>query len=84
MSDFTDLVVRAVNPDMPRDEREHVYATVRAAIRALHDRDARSPVDPQTLIQQHVVEETIRDVEAQILRFLAQRRLEQAQAAQRG
>lgn len=83
MSDLADLVTRAVNPDMDRAARDMVYETVRAAVRRLHARQELSPLDHQALVQQHVVEETIRDVEAQILRFLAQRNLERAQAAQR-
>lgn len=82
MSDLTDLVTRAVNPDMDRAARDQVYQTVRAAIRRLHAREGLGPVDPQAMLQQHVVEETIRDVEAQILRFIAQRNLERARAAQ--
>lgn len=81
MSDFTDLVTRAVHPDMGREEREHVYETVRAAVRRLRDRDGLSPVDLQAMLQEHVVEETIRDVEAQIMRYRAQRTLDEGQAA---
>ncbi len=82
MSDFRDLILRAVNPDMERDAREGVYRTVRAAILRLHDRAGLGPVAPEAMLQQHAVEETIRDVEAQIMRYRAQRQLEEAQAAQ--
>lgn len=84
MSDFSDLILRAVNPDMDRAAREDVYRTVRAAIRRLHERAGLGPLDPDAMLQQHVVEETIRDVEAQIMRYRAQRQLDEAQAAQQG
>ena len=82
MSDFSDLILRAVNPDMSREAREGVYGAVREAIRRLHARERRGPSDPDAMLQQHAVEETIRDVEAQIMRYRAQRQLDEAQAAQ--
>jgi hypothetical protein len=83
VSDFSDLILRAVNPDMELSAREDVYRTVRAAIRRLHERANLDPLDLDARLQQHAVEETIRDVETRIMRYRAQRQLEEAQAAQR-
>ena len=82
MSDLSDLILRAVNPDMSREAREDVYAAVRGAIRRLHVREGLEPSAPDAMLQDHAVEETIRDVEAQIMRYRAQRQLDEAQAAQ--
>ena len=82
MSEFTDLIARAVNPAMSRPEREAVYAVVKQAVERLQVRDGLEPDDPRAALQQHLVEETIRDVEADIARFLALEQMEKAAAAQ--
>jgi hypothetical protein len=82
MSEFTDLIARAVNPAMSRPEREAVYAVVKQAVERLQVRDGLEPDDPRAALQQHLVEETIRDVEADIARFHSLEKLERAHAAQ--
>ena len=82
MSDFTDLVSRAVNPSMTRDERETVYRVVREALQRLHERDGLSANDQRTALQRHLVEETIRDIEAEIGRIVSLQKLDRAFAAQ--
>lgn len=82
MSDFTDLIARAVSPSMTRDEREHVYGVIRQAVVRLQEREALAPDEPRVALQRHLVEETIRDVEADIARFLALAQMEKAAAAQ--
>ncbi|MBX9930781.1 MAG: hypothetical protein K2Y56_04470 [Methylobacterium sp.] len=82
MSDFTDLVSRAVNPTMTREERNAVYDVVKQALQRLQEREGQSPTDPRTALQQHLVEETIRDVELDIGRVLSMQKLERAFAAQ--
>jgi hypothetical protein len=82
MSDFADLIARAVHPGMTREEREAVYTVVRDAVLKLQDREGTSPTDPRFAYQQHVIEETIRDVEADLARHEALRKLEQALASQ--
>ena len=66
MPDFSDLVAQAIKPSMNRAEREAVYGVVRQAVLRLRQREDMSPDDPRLAIQQHLVEETIRDVEADI------------------
>lgn len=82
MSDFTDLVARAVNPSMSREEREKVYGVVRQAVLKLQEQESLDPHDPRRGLQRHLVEETIRDIEADITRFLAYKRMREAVAAQ--
>lgn len=82
MSEFADLVARAVNPTMTRAEREAVYVVVKAAVQRLQDRDGLEPGDPLIALQQHLVEETIRDVETDIARFRTLDKLERTLAAQ--
>ncbi|CAO4176011.1 hypothetical protein [Methylorubrum populi] len=82
MADFTDLIARAVTPAMSRDEREQVYTVVRQAVQRLQDRENLTANDPRILLQRHLIEETIRDVEFDIVRFLTLRKIEQARAAQ--
>ena len=82
MSDFADLVARAVNPTMSRAERETVYKVVREAVLRLQEREALPPDDPRADLQRHLVEETIRDVEFDITRHLALERIARATAAQ--
>ncbi|MGE7152112.1 hypothetical protein ACQKJ1_00015 [Methylorubrum rhodesianum] len=82
MADFTDLIARAVSPSMSREEREQVYTVVRQAVQRLQDRENLAEDDPRILLQRHLIEETIRDVEFDIVRFLTLRRIEQARAAQ--
>lgn len=80
MTDFSDLVAQAIKPAMSREEREAVYGVVRQAVLRLREDVAED--DPRRAIQHHLVEETIRDVEADIARFEAMRKLDAAQAAQ--
>lgn len=82
MADFTDLIARAVTPSMGREEREQVYTVVRQAVQRLQDRENLAPDDPRILLQRHLIEETIRDVEFDIVRYLTLRKIEQARAAQ--
>ncbi|KQT90325.1 hypothetical protein [Methylobacterium sp. Leaf466] len=82
MSDFADLVARAVNPSMSREERDDVYRVVKQALLRLQEREGLDPADPRTALQQHLVEETIRDVEADIGKILSMQKLERAFAAQ--
>ncbi|HEV2543606.1 MAG TPA: hypothetical protein VGU70_12690 [Methylobacterium sp.] len=82
MADFTDLIARAVSPSMSREEREQVYTVVRQAVQRLQERENLAADDPRILLQRHLIEETIRDVEFDIVRFLTLRRIEQARAAQ--
>ncbi len=82
MADFTDLIARAVSPSMSREEREQVYTVVRQAVQRLQERENLASDDPRILLQRHLIEETIRDVEFDIVRFLTLRRIEQARAAQ--
>ncbi|MCJ2044248.1 hypothetical protein MKK58_06840 [Methylobacterium sp. J-078] len=84
MSEFSDLVARAVNPAMSRTEREAVYGVVKQAVARLQTRDGLTPDDPRIALQQHLVEETIRDVESDIARFLSFEKLERAHSAQMG
>lgn len=82
MSDFTDLVARAVNPTMSRAEREGVYSVVRQAVLRLQERENLEPGHPQRDLQLHLVEETIRDIEADINRFLTMKKMREATAKQ--
>ncbi|KQP07572.1 hypothetical protein ASF28_10540 [Methylobacterium sp. Leaf99] len=82
MSEFADLIARAVNPSMTREARESVYGVVKEAVQRLQTRDGMEPDDPRIALQQHLVEETIRDVEADIARFTSLEKLERAHAAQ--
>ncbi len=82
MSDFADLVARAVNPSMTREEREAVYTVVREAILSMQAKHQLAPSDPQAELQRHLIEETIRDIELEIARHLAYRRLKETAAAQ--
>lgn len=82
MSDFTDLVARAVNPSMSREERESVYGVVRQAVLRLQERENLDPRDPRRNLQRHLVEETIRDIEADIVRYLAMKKIREVVAAQ--
>ena len=70
MSAFTDMVAQAVSPTMSRDERDVVYRAVKDAVLKLQDGEGRSPGDPDAVLRLHLVEETIRDVEADIVRYL--------------
>lgn len=82
MPDFSDLVAQAIKPAMNREEREAVYRIVRQAVVRLRARESLDPDDPRLAIQHHLVEETIRDVESDIARFEAMRKLDAALAAQ--
>lgn len=82
MSDFSDLVAKAIRPAMNRAEREAVYTVVRQAVLRLQEREALPPDDPRVALQRHLVEETIRDVEGDVARHEALRKLEAAFAAQ--
>lgn len=82
MSDFTDLVARAVNPTMSRAEREGVYSVVRQAVLRLQERENLEPGHPQRDLQLHLVEETIRDIESDVTRYESMRKLDEAFAAQ--
>jgi hypothetical protein len=81
MSDFTDLVARAVSPAMSREEREAVYQVVKQAMRRLQERENLQPDDPRARLQEHLVEETIRDVEALVTRYLARQTILEAERA---
>ena len=82
MADFTDLIARAVSPSMSREEREQVYTVVRQAVQRLQERENLAGDDPRILLQRHLIEETIRDVEFDIVRYLTLRKIEQAREAQ--
>lgn len=82
MPDFSDLVARAVSPAMSREEREQVYTVVRQAVQRLQEREGLAADDPGILLQRHLIEETIRDVEFDITRFLTLRKIAEARAAQ--
>ena len=82
MSDFSDLVAKAIRPSMNRAEREAVYTVVRHAVLRLQEREAFPPGDPRVALQRHLVEETIRDVEGDVARYESLRKLEEAFAAQ--
>ncbi|GJE10658.1 MULTISPECIES: hypothetical protein [Methylobacterium] len=82
MSDFSDLVAKAIQPSMTREEREAVYSVVRQAVLRLQEREALPPEDPRVTLQRHLVEETIRDIEGDVARFQSLRKLEEAFAAQ--
>ena len=84
MSEFADLIARAVNPSMTREARESVYGVVKEAVQRLQSRDGMDPDDPRIALQQHLVEETIRDVESDIARFLSFEKLERAHSVQMG
>jgi hypothetical protein len=82
MSDFADLVARAITPSMDRPAREAVYTVVRQAVQRLQERESLPADDPRIALQRHLVEETIRDVEGDIARHEALRKLDAALAAQ--
>ncbi|MDR7036789.1 hypothetical protein J2X36_001531 [Methylobacterium sp. BE186] len=82
MSDFADLVARAITPAMSRAEREQVYAVVRQAVLRLQEREALPPEDARVALQRHLVEETIRDVEGDIARYHSLRKFDEASEAQ--
>jgi hypothetical protein len=82
MSDFSDLVAKAIQPSMTREEREAVYSVVRQAVLRLQEREAFPPDDPRVALQRHLVEETIRDIELDVARHESLRKLEAAFAAQ--
>ncbi|MCJ2054559.1 hypothetical protein [Methylobacterium sp. J-070] len=82
MSDFSDLVAKAIQPSMTREEREAVYSVVRQAVLRLQEREALPPEDPRVALQRHLVEETIRDIEGDVARYQSLRKLEEAFAAQ--
>lgn len=83
MSDFSDLVAKAIRPSMSRAEREAVYSVVREAVLRLQEREAFPPDDPRVALQRHLVEETIRDVEGDVARHESLRKLEAAFEAQK-
>lgn len=70
MSAFTDMVAQAVSPAMSREERDVVYRAVKDAVLRLQDAEGRAPTDPDAVLRMHLVEETVRDVEADIVRYL--------------
>ncbi len=82
MPDFSELVAQAVKPTMTRPEREAVYGVVRQAVQRLQEREGLAPGDTRLALQNHLVEETIRDVEADIVRTEALRKLDAALATQ--
>jgi hypothetical protein len=82
MSDFSALIAKAINPSMAREEREAVYAVVRDAVLRLQERDGLAAADPAAALRRHLVEETIRDIEGDIARYEAMRKLDEAFAAQ--
>ena len=82
MPDFSELVAQAVKPTMTRAEREAVYGVVRQAVRRLQEREGLADDDVRLALQNHLVEETIRDLEADIARAEALRKLDAALAAQ--
>ena len=82
MSDFADLVARAINPSMSREERESVYVVVREALLSMQEKRELAPTDPQATLQRHLIEETIRDIEADILRYLTYEKMHKSAAAQ--
>ncbi|GLS42402.1 hypothetical protein [Methylobacterium brachythecii] len=82
MSDFTDLVARAVNPSMSREERDAVYDVVRQAVLRLQERENLDPNDPRRSLQRHLVEETIRDIEIDIVRYVTLKKLADVAAKQ--
>ena len=82
MSDFTNLIARAVNPSMSRAERETVYTVAREAVLRLQQQEHLAPDDPRSALQRHLVEETIRDVEIDIVRHLAMETMRRAAEAQ--
>ena len=55
MSDFSDLVAKAIQPSMNRAEREAVYTVVRQAVLRLQEREALPPDDPRVALQRHLV-----------------------------
>jgi hypothetical protein len=67
---FADMVAQAISPTMTREEREVVYRAVKEAVLRLHEGDGRAPTDPEAVLRQHLVEETVRDVEAEVVRYL--------------
>lgn len=83
MSDFSDLVAKAIRPSMNRAERETVYTVVRQAVLRLQEREALPSDDPRVALQRHLVEETIRDVEGDVARYESLRKLEEAFEAQK-
>lgn len=82
MSDFADLIARAIQPTMGRAEREQVYDLARGAVLRLQEREGRDPQDPLSRLQRHLVEETIRDVEMEVMRFIALEKMRLATQAQ--
>jgi hypothetical protein len=70
MSSFADMVAQAVSPTMSREERDAVYRAVKEAVLRLQENDGRAPTDPDAVLRQHLVEETVRDVEAEVVRYL--------------
>lgn len=82
MQNFADLIANAVKPSMSRDERERVYGVVRQAVLRLHPDRTPLTADPQIALQLHLVEETIRDLEAEIARHNAMERMRRATEAQ--
>ncbi len=82
MSDFSALIAQAINPTMTREEREGVYQVVREAVLRLQERDGLAAADPRAALRRHLVEETIRDIEGDIARSEALRKLDEAFAAQ--
>lgn len=82
MSDFADLIARAVTPTMTRAEREQVYDVARQAVLRLQERENLRPEDSRSALQRHLVEETIRDVESDIVRHLAMEKMRLAAEAQ--
>lgn len=82
MQTFVDLIANAVNPSMSRDERERVYGVVRQAVLRLYEDRSPLTADPQAALQLHLVEETIRDLEAEIMRHNAMARMRLATEAQ--
>lgn len=82
MSDFSDLVAKAIQPSMTREEREAVYTVVRQAVLRLQEREALPADDPRVALQRHLVEETIRDVGGDVARYESLCKLDAAFAAQ--
>ncbi len=71
----------SLTPAMTREEREAVYQVVKQAMRRLQERENLQPDDPRARLQEHLVEETIRDVEALVTRYLARQTILEAERA---
>ncbi len=82
MSGFKTLLYKAISPDVPPEDRAIVYQQVREAMLRLMTQDPATFDPGDQAYQRHLVEEAIRDIEAEIARYLAMKQMAEAQGVE--